>query len=118
MGKLIEFTSEWGTEYTLAFEKARYCYGDGLAIEVHCRERGEEWWEPYATLTVNIDPVMEKQAYLDTNNVGDLCERVMAEGWAKQVGEGRSGYCTYPLVEFTDGFLDEVCFDAEKGDTL
>jgi hypothetical protein len=118
MGKLIDFTSRYGTDYTLAFEKASYAYGGGLAIEVHCREKGEGWWEPYATLTKNLYPVGDSQAYLDENNLPDLVERVIAEGWAVPIGADTSGFCIYPLVQFTDEFLDEICYDAEKGDVL
>jgi len=119
MGKQIEYTDPYGNDYTLAFEKAAYVYG-GLAIEVHCKERGSEWWEPYGTLTKNLPGFATPQdgAFLDANNLGPLCDRVMAEGWAEQVGEARSGFCIYPLVEFADKFLDEVCYDAEKGDQL
>lgn len=117
MGRQIEFTSSWGTKYTLAFEKTNYIYNYGLAIEVHCKEDGCGWWEPYGTLTVNIcEPTGDKRAYLDTNNLRDLCKRVFDEGWVTQVGEGRSGFCTYPLVEFTDEFLDEICYG--EGDEL
>lgn len=117
MGKLIEYTDQYGDNYTLAFERAEYCFGD-IAIEVHCKEEGEEWWEPYATLTVNLGLCFDGQAHLDTNNVKHLCEFVMERGWAKRIGEGASGYCTYPLVEFTDEFLNDICLDAEKGDML
>ena len=116
MGKQIEFEF-YGTEYTLAFEKARYVYG-GLAIEVHCKEKGEEWWEPFGVLTKNLDGYIApiRGAFLDDNNLHDLCERVIAEGWARKVGEGRSGFCTYPMVEFSDEFLEEVCY--AEGDEL
>ena len=120
MGKQIEFTSSFGTEYTLAFEKASYAYGGGLAVEVHCREDGDEWWEPYGTLTKNLMGYFTPPngAFLDANNLRDLCARVIDEGWARPVGEAKSGFCVYPMVEFTDEFLDEVCYDAEKGDVL
>ena len=112
--KTYDFTSRYGTEYEIAFEVARYMYG-GLAVEVHCRERGDEWWEPYGTLTKNLgDPLPGNWAYIDANNLPDLCEFVIDKGWATQVGEGHSGFCTYPLVEFTDEFLEMVCVECEE----
>jgi len=109
--KTFNFKSRYGTEYELAFEKATYAYFGNLAIEVHCKDKRERYafWEPYATLTVNLDPVMPNMAYLDSNNVPDLCEFVIDKGWAEKIGEGTSGFCTYPLVLFTDEFLNDVC---------
>ena len=105
-----KFKSRYGTEYEIRFIKARYMYGGSLAIKVEDFEPDGEWWEPYATLTVNIDDFPYKRcAYLDSNNVPDLCEFVLEKGWAKEVGCGRSGYCTYPMVAFTDEFLNDVC---------
>ena len=119
MGKTIEFKF-YDTEYTLAFEKAHYYYDDRVAIEVHCREKGEEWWEPFGTLTKNLPEYSTppNAAFLDDNNLHKLCERVLDEGWAQVIGEADSGFCVYPMVLFTDEFLEEVCLDAEKGDTL
>ena len=108
--RTFNFTNRYGTEYEIAFEKMSYAYGGGLAIAVHCQEEADGWWEPYATLTVNIDPLPSpSMAYLDTNNVPDLAEFVVEKGWAREIGFGQSGYCTYPLVKFTEEFLDEIC---------
>lgn len=107
-----QFKSRYGTEYEIAFEKTLYVY-DGVAVEVWCRE--ENYWTPYATLTKNLGDFPPTHcAYLDANNVPDLVEFVIGNGWAEQVGEGRSGWCTYPFVEFTDEFLDEVCVCEEE----
>lgn len=107
----FKFTSRYGTEYELAFEKAYYVYG-GIAIEVWCD--GEYGWEPYATLTKCLGDFPPTHcAYLDSNNVPDLVEFVIGKGWCEQVGEGASGFCTYPFVEFTDEFLNEICVTEE-----
>ena len=112
MKEEIKFTNRYGTEYTLEFEKTSYVYG-GTAIEVWCHEPGDGdgYWEPYATLTVRIGEFCfgPKVAYLDTNNVPELVDFVLEHGWAKVIGEGRSGFCTYPLVEFADEFLNGIC---------
>lgn len=44
----------------------------------------------------------------------DLVEFVMSNGWAKEIGEGHSGFCTYPMVEFTEEFVNEVCVAEEE----
>ena len=108
--KVFDFMSRWGDKYEIAFFKANYVSGDNLAVEVECREENQEWWEPYGMLTVNLGYTFgARQAYLDTNNVPDLVEFVMGKGWAKEIGEGHSGFCTYPMVEFTEEFVDEIC---------
>lgn len=115
MPNTFKFTS-YGVEYEIGFEKTSYCYGGGLAIEAYCKEPGDELWEPYGSLTVNIEgvPVASgSSAFLDTNNCRDLCEFVFEKGWATPIGAGRSGYCTYPLVVFTDEFLNEICETAQ-----
>ena len=112
--KTFDYTDSYGNEYKLAFEKVRYVYG-GLAIEVHCQEDDSDWWEPYATLTKNVgDFPPTSWAYLDANNLPDLVKFVLDKGWCEKVGEARSGFCIYPLVEFTDEFLDEICVTEEE----
>ena len=103
-----KFKSRYGTEYEIAFERTGYVYG-GLAVEAY--DKDEEYgWEPYGTLTVNLGGFCPtNQAYLDTNNLPDLAEFVLDMGWAEVINEGQSGWCTYPLVEFTDEFLNEIC---------
>lgn len=112
--RTFKYTDAYGDEYEIYFEKCNYIVDDSLAIAVWCREPGEEFWEPYGTLTVNLGPFCfgPKTAYIDTNNLKGMCEFVGEQGWARRVGEGRSGYCTYPLVEFTDEFIDEICEEA------
>lgn len=108
--KTFDFTSRFGTKYEIFFERGNYVNGN-LAVATSCREEGEEFFEDYGNLTVNLIDyaVPPKCAFLDTNNVPDLCDFAIANGWCKTVGSGRSGFCTYPLVEFTDEFLGEIC---------
>ena len=108
--KACIFKPQWGDECEIRFVKTAYAHDDSLAIAVLSRELDSEFWEPYATLTVNIGmPLGSNEAYLDDNNVQDLCEYVIENGWARNVGSGMSGWCTYQKVEFTDEFLNEIC---------
>lgn len=62
--------------------------------------------EPYATLTVNIEPLEHPRAYLDTNNcpwVMDLFEKYNLGTWTGNIT--RSGFCEYPLYELN---LDRI----------
>lgn len=107
-----KFKNRYGDEYEIFFEKVRYLYG-GLAIDVW--NKHEYGWEPYGTLTKNLgDFPPTSCAYLDANNLPDLAEFVLGNGWAEVIGEGSSGYCTYPFVQFTDEFLENVCFGEEE----
>ena len=107
----IEFTSRYGGTYEIRFVKANYACDGSLAIVVEDFEPDFEYWEPYCNLTVNLGGFGfgQRTAYLDANNVPDLCEFVIENGWAKVIGEGRSGFCTYPLVEFSSDFIDVIC---------
>ena len=114
MEKTFKFTSRWDTEYEIKFVKCSYCCDGSLAIEALNKDEGGEWWEDYGTLTVNLGyPLLPGQAFLDTNNLPDLADFVMERGWAEQVGMEASGFCVYPLVEFTDEFLTEICEEDE-----
>ena len=109
--RTYDFTSRYGTHYEIAFEKAAYVFDGSVAVEVWCKEDGEEYWEPYCSLTTNLSDFAgdDKTAYLDTNNTPDICKFVLDKGWAKEIGTGRSGFCEYPLVVFSDEFLSDVC---------
>ena len=109
--KMIEFTSRYGSTYEIRFVKANYACDGSLAVLVEDKEPDFGFWEPYCNLTVNLGGfgLGQSTAYLDANNVPDLCEFVIENGWATIIGEGCSGFCTYPLVEFTEEFLGGIC---------
>jgi hypothetical protein len=111
--KTFRFKSQWGTEYNVFFFKSNYM--DNNRIYVGCMCENEEYggYEPYCDVTVNLDQKMPKGNYgfLDTNN-GDrnLFNLMYGNGWIKDTGMfGFSGFCMYPLVEFTEKFLNEIC---------
>ena len=104
------FKQQWGGECEIRFVKTSYVQDGTLAITVLSRERNSKFWEPYAKRTVNLClPLDGNEAYIDEINVPDLCGFVIEKGWARNVGSGKSGWCTYPKVEFTDEFLREIC---------
>lgn len=107
------FKSKWGKEYEIRFIATEYIDGN-TAVLVESVEPDIGWWEPYGDATVNLgEPLLEGMAYLDTNNMQDMADFMMMHGWCEPIGFGHSGFCTYPLVKFTDEFLNTVC---EKGD--
>jgi len=62
---------------------------------------------PFAHLTTSFGEFigMKNCAYIDTNNFPDAVE-ILAQGYAKDTGFRKySGYCTYPLWQFSEDFL-------------
>lgn len=102
----IQFRNE-----KLRFIKARYVYFNNLCIEIESFDDGIQAWVPYGSLTVNLDKALRAtEAYLDTNNCGpDLINIMLEKGYCHKTGEtGVSGFCTYPVVQFTDEFLGNI----------
>lgn len=99
------FTNNWGNEINAYLVRGRYC-DDGLTVEMFAEYEGD--WEPYAALTTNLGFADERMAFIDTNNCPWATEFLESNGLAKDTGlVGASGYCVYPLYEFTDKFFAE-----------
>lgn len=97
----------FGKTYELNLYKGHYLpkYGGGIGIQATINEDGFE--EPWGTITVNLGKLPENQAALDTNNNGtNILFELEDEGYCKFLGYKQSGYCTYPIVEFTEEFLN------------
>lgn len=79
---------------------ASYSNNDNLAIQLFCKEEG--FFEPYATLTVNIHELKDKtEAYVNINNNPNILNWITTNGIAVPTGETAiSGYCEYPLYKF------------------
>lgn len=115
----ILYPSPYGGEtYDLTFAKAYYANAKGnyvsnrsLAIEVLYHDEEYDCDMPFARLTVNLNDknLKPNQAYVDTNNTGNLIDYLEAEGVAKFAGVCKpSGYCLYPLYEFDELFLKTI----------
>ena len=104
--------------YKIKLEKGWY-EGDQLAITAICWDPDLKFWEPYGTLTKNLnyegdDPAPEDCAYLDTNNIKNVEEFV--KDFAEFTGKRKqSGYCTYPLYKFDIAKLDAIIAEQNKG---
>lgn len=102
----------YGTQYTLEFKKCTYQNNGSLAIQVMCREEGDDFLEPFCRLTVNlaVPPVRKNCAYIDTNNVPqDLIQMLLDEGVMTFTGvDQMSGWCIYPEAEFNAEWLNEL----------
>ena len=62
----------------------------------------------YGTLTVNIGRLCAPDcSYIDTNNLPGAMEFIEENKLGTPTGVyGRSGFCTYPEVRFSNAFLD------------
>ena len=93
----------------------RGAYADG-SLAVQMLREGDGFWEPYATLTVNLCDERNQNAsfaYVDTNNLPTAAEFLVENGLATYTGMTRPcGFCAYPLFAFTSEFF-ETCAEVE-----
>ena len=112
--KTFDFKDQWGDVTRVRL--VRGAYADG-SLAVQMLREGEEGWEPYATLTVNLNDTRSQNgsfAYVDTNNLPAAPEFLVENGLATYTGLTRpSGFCAYPLFAFTSEFF-EGCADGSE----
>lgn len=75
-----------------------YVNNGNTAINIYCKE--DDFWEPYANLTVNLDMTLDStKAFIDTNNLDDEFIKYLEEqGFISNTGLKRqSGFILYPL---------------------
>ena len=105
----------WGEDHALQFVKQNYFNGN-LAIEVMSEDEEYGGWEPWCSLTVNLPGFMldENEAFLDTNNCSkEIIDWIFKNKYAKKIGQRQSGFCTYPLVEFSKAFMEMIVVTEE-----
>ena len=105
----------WGEDHVLQFVKQNYFNGN-LAIEVMSEDEEYGGWEPWCSLTVNLPGFMldENEAFLDTNNCSkEIIDWIFKNKYAKKIGQRQSGFCTYPLVEFSKSFMEMIVIKEE-----
>ena len=99
----------YGVNYELTFKKGAYKNNNSLAIQIMCQEDGEEFQEPFAMLTVNLNSgeLPSNCAFVDSNNCPTgIIMNLIADGVAIMTTvSAQSGFCTYPLVKFSDEWL-------------
>ena len=80
-------------------EKAKYTNGR-LALFATVIEPGEDYGEPFATLTTNLvyEEIGENQAFLDVNNLPDIEADLKTAGIIDNpISVAQSGFVVYPL---------------------
>jgi hypothetical protein len=115
--KPIKFKNQWGNEYKVIFYKDNYMDNNRLYIGCMCEDEEYGGYEPYCDVTVNLAQNMPNGnfGFLDTNNGDPNLFNLMSErGWIEDTGiMGFSGFCVYPLVKFSDEFLEMIEQDEE-----
>lgn len=108
--------SVYGEEKAFQFEKKTYVNNGNLAIQIYSYDEEYEFWEPWCSLTVNLDAkVSENQAYIDVNNCSPEIVNWMYENkYMKAIGSRPSGFCLYPLVEFSKSFMETILVEGDE----
>ena len=108
MSKPIEITFKFfDEEHRARFYKSEYMNNGNLYIGIVTWNEDYDEWKPWDDLTTNFPGcVLEKnKAFLDTNNCPhEIIAALIDKGYIKEIRQ--SGFCTYPLVEFTEEFLN------------
>lgn len=99
------------------FIQSRYLDGN-LAIGIESYDEEFKCMMPFGTLTVNLHPSSPNSnlAYIDVNSPGvkKIADGLEENNLIRNTGNVcKSGFVTYPLYEFTDKFLSEVCVKPE-----
>ena len=112
--KTFEFKDQWGGVTRVRL--VRGAYADG-SLAVQALREGDGYWEPFATLTVNLCDARSQNAsfaYADTNNLPTAPEFLVENELATYTGMSRpSGFCAYPLFAFTGEFF-AACADGSE----
>ena len=95
------------------FVKANYVNNKNLSVQILYKD-DELGWDDWGVLTVNLcDRLPDNQAYLDINNCSPEIINWVLDNHAKIIGQKQSGFCLYPLVEFSEKFLSEMIVPEE-----
>lgn len=120
MSKPIEITFKFfDKEYRARFWKSEYLNNGSLYIGVVHWDEECNSWMPWGDLTVNLGTSLdENEAFLDVNNCApEIIKNLMDKGYIKDTGIAKpSGWCTYPLVEFSEEFLNGMYDENDEGD--
>ena len=101
---------KWGNTWKITFIKEHYMDGN-LAIQMVNLDPDEGYPEEYGDLTVNVEFLADPyRACIDVNNMGDiLVEWLVNQSIAIDTGRKmHSGFCNYPVVEFSREWVDAL----------
>lgn len=99
--KTLDYHWEFGDD-TICLYVASYAYEGGLAVQMYSREDGNEEWDTFADLTVNLSGycLEPDEAFISGDCSKDKVNLIKDYGLGEVIGKGRSGYGQYSLVKF------------------
>ena len=106
--KAFEYKDQWGNVTRVRLVRGAYADGS-LAVQMLCE--GEGYWEPYATLTVNLCDARNQNAsfaYVDTNNLPTAPEFLVENGLATYTGMTPQRLLRLPALRVHVGVLREL----------
>ena len=99
-------------EHKARFYKSKYANNGNLYVGVITWDEEFDDWCDWGDLTVNLPGMCldKNEAFLDVNNCApEIIKVLFDKGYIKDTGVTRqSGFCNYPLVEFTEEFLNNI----------
>lgn len=109
MIQVLKFRSEFDEDKAVVFRKGRFVNNDNLALQAYeITEYGD--LEPYCGVIVNLQEKLQgDMGYLNINS-GDkgLFEAMESAGIMRNMLKTRiSGFCRFPLYQFSKKFLEE-----------
>lgn len=114
MAKTLAFKTPYGT-YDILFSIGRYQVYNNTAVEMYSKAEDGDYYEPFASMTVNINDLPDGCACIDTNNIEGIESFIEENGLGKNTGLSvRSGFCVYPIYQFDlDKFADHLIAESE-----
>ncbi len=104
-----------GEDRKMKFMKGTYADNDSLAVEVLVQdeEYGPDVYEPYCSLTVNLELsslLGNNMAYIDSNDCpGEIIEKLVEDKLIFPTGIiASSGFCNYECYGFSKEFFDQM----------
>lgn len=106
----IEITfNAFDKEHKARFWKSNYANNGNLYVGIMTWNEVDECWESWSDLTVNLGiTCLPGTAFIDTNNCsGEIITTLADKGYIQNTGFAMpSGFCMYPMVEFSEEFLN------------
>ena len=101
-------TKDWDTK-CFGLEFNHYKNNGNLYIELYCDTNYEDhempYYEPYASLTVNLKSLKPTQIAVDTNNFPDALDFISQNNIWEVISYEGSGFVIYPIVQLNDEFV-------------
>lgn len=108
--KTYELASQYGGTYTVQPVLNMYAHNNNLYVGLECRDPDDGFWEPFASVTVNITELPYLYATIDTNDNGPkILDFLEQNGFGQRTDFSiPSGMCYYPVFQFSEEKLREI----------